>query len=185
EVFNRHVFATNGSGQRATMEVVMRAKGWTKADFLLAEELPAAQQSLALCHGRVQAMVYTVGHPNASIGQAAGLCDAIVVDVTGPEIDKLVADNPYYAHTTIPGGMYSGNPNPVRTFGVKATVITSREVPADLIYGLTKAVFDNLAQLRKMHPAFAGLEPKKMIGEGLSAPLHDGAARYFKEKGLK
>lgn len=173
-----------GSGQRATMEVVMAAKGWTKNDFVLADELPASQQSLALCHNRVQAMVYTVGHPNASVGQAAGLCDALIIDVGGPEIDKLVADHPYYAHTTIPGGMYSGNPDPVRTFGVKATIVTSAEIPAELIHVMVAAVFDNLDRFRKMHPAFAGLKPKKMIREGLSAPLHEGAARYFKEKGL-
>lgn len=173
-----------GSGQRATMDVVMKTKGWTKDDFLLAEELPASQQSLALCHNRVQAMVYTVGHPNASIGQAAGLCDAVLINTGGPEIDKLVAGRPYYAHTTIPGGIYAGNPDPVRTFGVKATVVTSSDVSAELVYAVVKALFDNLDQFRRMHPTFAGLEPKKMIREGLSAPLHEGAARYFKEKGL-
>ncbi len=173
-----------GSGQRATMEVVMKAKGWTKNDFLLADELPASQQSLALCHNRVQAMVYTVGHPNASIGQAAGLCDAVLINTDGPEIDKLVAARPYYAHTTIPGGIYAGNPDPVRTFGVKATVVTSSDVSAELVYAVVRALFDNLDQFRKMHPAFAGLDPGKMIREGLSAPLHDGAVRYFKEKGL-
>ena len=73
-----------GSGQRGTMEVVMAAKGWDKSVFSLANELPASQQSLALCHDRVQAMIYTVGHPNASVGQAAGLCDAIMVEVKGP-----------------------------------------------------------------------------------------------------
>ena len=80
-----------GSGQRATMEAVMAAKGWTKDIFQLATELPAAQQSLALCHGRVQAMVYTVGHPNESITKATELCDSVIVEVTGSEIDKLVA----------------------------------------------------------------------------------------------
>jgi TRAP transporter TAXI family solute receptor len=173
-----------GSGQRATMEVVMQAKGWTKNDFLLAEELPASQQSLALCHNRVQAMVYTVGHPNASVGQAAGLCDAVLINTVGPEIDKLVASRPYYAHTTIPGGIYAGNPDPVRTFGVKATVVTSSDVSTELVYAVVKGLFENLDQFRKMHPAFAGLEPKEMIQEGLSAPLHEGALRYFKEKGL-
>jgi TRAP transporter TAXI family solute receptor len=173
-----------GSGQRATMEVVMRAKGWTKGDFALAEELPASQQSLALCHNRVQAMVYTVGHPNPSVGKAVGLCDAIIVGVGGPAIDKLVADNPFYALATIPGGMYAGNPDPVRTFGVKATVVSSAEVDADLVYAVVKVVFDNLDKFRKMHPAFGTLAPSAMVKEGLSAPLHEGAVRYFKERGL-
>ena len=173
-----------GSGQRATMEVVMAEKGWTKKDFLLAEELPAEQQSLALCHDRVQAMIYTVGHPNPSIGQAAGLCDAILVNVTGATIDKLVAANPYYAYTTIPGGMYEGNPDSVTTFGVKATVVSSADVDGELIYAVVKAVFDNLEALRRMHPAFGVLEAEEMVRDGLSAPLHEGAERYFREKGL-
>ena len=123
-----------GSGQRATMEVVMEAMGWDKGVFSLANELPASQQSLALCHDRVQAMVYSVGHPNASVGQAAGLCDAIIVEVKGPAIDKLVADNPFYAYTQVAGGIYVGNPEPVKTFGVKATVVSSASVDADTIY---------------------------------------------------
>lgn len=173
-----------GSGQRATMEVVMAAKGWKKRDFLLALELPADQQSLALCHDRVDAMVYTVGHPNASVSKAAGLCDAVMIDVSGPDIDELIARNPYYVHAQIPGGIYSGNPDPVRTFGVKATLVTSARVSADLIYLIVKAVFENLDRLRRMHPAFSGLEPERMIKDGLSAPLHEGALRYYREQGL-
>jgi TRAP transporter TAXI family solute receptor len=173
-----------GSGQRATMEVVMAAKGWTRDDFVLAEELPAEQQSLALCHNRVQAMVYTVGHPNPSIGQAAGLCNGVIVEVKGGAIDKLVQDNPYYAYTAIPGGMYAGNPDSVVTFGVKATVVSSADVDSDLVYAVVKAVFENLDTLRRMHPAFGLLDAKNMVRDGLSAPLHEGAERYFREKGL-
>ncbi len=173
-----------GSGQRATMEVVMEAKGWDKSVFSLANELPASQQSLALCHDRVQAMVYSVGHPNASVGQAAGLCDAIIVEVKGPVIDKLVAENPFYAYTQIPGGIYTGNLDPVTTFGVMATVVSSATVDADTLYSIVKAVFDNLDKFKKMHPAFGTLEPERMIRDGLSAPLHEGAKRYFREQGL-
>ena len=174
-----------GSGQRATMEVVMQAKGWSKSVFSLANELPASQQSLALCHDRVQAMVYTVGHPNASVAQAAGLCNAVLVEVSGTEIDKLVSDNPYYAFTEVPGGVYPGNPEPVATFGVKATVVTSLDVDENTVYQLVKSVFDNIERFRNRHPAFGDLDPKKMTSDGLSAPLHPGALRYFKEKGLK
>ncbi len=173
-----------GSGQRATMEVVMEAKGWDKSVFSLANELPASQQSLALCHDRVQAMVYSVGHPNASVGQAAGLCDAIIVEVKGPTIDKLVDENPFYAYTQVAGGIYPGNLDPVTTFGVKATVVSSAAVDADTIYSIVKAVFDDLDKFKRMHPAFGNLEPEQMIRDGLSAPLHEGAERYFKEQGL-
>ena len=173
-----------GSGQRATMEIVMQAKGWDNDDFSLANELPASQQSLALCHDRVQAMVYTVGHPNSSVAQAAGLCDAVIVEVSDPDIDKLVDENPFYAYTEVPGGVYPGNPDAVVTFGVKATVVTSEDVDDETIYQIVKAVFDNIGDLRKMHPAFGALNPKDMVKNGLSAPLHDGAMRFYREKGL-
>lgn len=174
-----------GSGQRATMEIVMQAKGWDKKVFSLANELPASQQSLALCHDRVQAMVYTVGHPNASVAQAAGLCDALIVEVSGPDIDKLVNENPYYAYTEVPGGVYPGNPDSVGTFGVKATVVASADLDDETVFRIVKAVFDNIGNFRKMHPAFGDLDPARMVSDGLSAPLHEGALKYYREKGLK
>jgi hypothetical protein len=174
-----------GSGQRATMEVVMQAKGWSEDDFLLAEALPASQQSLALCHDRIQAMVYTVGHPNPSVNQAAELCDAVILEVRDDAIDKLVADNPFYAYTQVPGGIYPGNPDPVTTFGVKATVVSSAAVDAEVIHAVVAAVFDNLDQFKLAHPAFGSLEPATMAADALSAPLHEGAARYFATAGLR
>lgn len=173
-----------GSGQRATMETVMAAMGWDKRVFSLADELTAAQQSMALCHDRVQAMVYTVGHPNPSVGQAAGLCDAVIVEVSGAAIDKLIAENPYYADTEIPGGIYAGNPDPVKTFGVKATVVASSDLDEDRAYAVVRSVFADLAGFRKLHPAFGGLEAERMAADGLSAPLHPGALRYFREAGI-
>ena len=174
-----------GSGQRATMEVVMEAMGWGAKDFALASELKPAEQSQALCDNKVDAIVYVVGHPNGSIQEATTACDTVLVEVTGAAIAKLVADRPYYAEATIPGGMYNGNPKGVKTFGVKATFVSSAKVPADTIYQVVKAVFDNFDAFKKLHPAFANLEAKRLVRDGNSAPLHDGAARYFKEKGLK
>lgn len=184
ELAGRRVNLGNpGSGQRATMEVVMQALGWKVDDFLLATNLTAAEQSLALCHDRVEAMVYTVGHPNPSVSKAVGLCDATLATVDGPEIDKLVAEHPYYAYTTIPGGMYNGTDEPVRTFGVKATVVSTSDVSADLIEQVVAAVFDNLDTFRRIHPAFGTLTPEEMVRDGLSAPLHEGAQRYYQRKG--
>jgi hypothetical protein len=129
-------------------------------------------------------MIYTVGHPNASIAKATGLCDAVIVEVKDAVIDGLVARHPYYSYTTVPGGMYSGNPQPVTTFGVKATLVTSAGVDAGTVYALVKAVFDNLAQFRRMHPALGTLAAEGMARQGLSAPLHEGARRYYREKGI-
>ena len=173
-----------GSGQRGTMEVLMAAKGWDQSIFSLANALPASQQSLALCHNRVQAMVYVVGHPNPSVAQAVRLCQAVIVPVTGPAVDKLLSENPFYARIQVPGGIYPGNPEPVPTFGVKATVVASAKLDPDIVYTIVKTVFENLDEMKKLHPAFRTLDKTKMVSDGLSAPLHEGAIRYYQEQGL-
>ncbi|MBC2711670.1 MAG: TAXI family TRAP transporter solute-binding subunit [Desulfosarcina sp.] len=173
-----------GSGQRGTMEVVMGALGWTKKDFKLASELKSAEQSSALCDNKIDAMVFTVGHPSGSIKEATTSCDAVIVSVTGPAVDKLVADNDYYRSATVPGGMYRGTDTDTPTFGVGATFVSSTNVPEKVIYEIVKAVFDNFKDFKKLHPAFANLKKEEMIKDGLSAPLHDGAKKYYKEVGL-
>ena len=173
-----------GSGQRGTMEVLMGALGWTNADFKLASELKAAEQSRALCDNKIDAMIYTVGHPAGSIKEATTSCDSVLVEVSGPEVDKLVGDNDYYRKATIPGGMYRGSDKDVMTFGVGATFVTSTKVPDDVVYQVVKAVFENFDSFKKLHPAFGVLKKEEMIKDGLSAPLHPGAARYYTEAGL-
>ena len=173
-----------GSGQRGTMEVVMAAYGWTKDDFKLASELKSAEQSQALCDNKVDAMVFTVGHPSGSIKEATTSCDSVMVEVAGPAIDKLVAENDYYRTAVIPGGMYRGTDTDTKTFGVGATFVTSAKVPEDVIYNVVKAVFENFDDFKKLHPAFDVLKKEEMIKDGLSAPLHDGAVKYYKEAGL-
>ncbi|HIP83774.1 MAG TPA: TAXI family TRAP transporter solute-binding subunit [Desulfocapsa sulfexigens] len=173
-----------GSGQRGTMEVLMGALGWTKKDFKLASELKSSEQSKALCDNKIDAMVFTVGHPSGSIKEATTSCDAVMVSVTGPEVDKLVADNDYYRTATIPGGMYRGTDADTPTFGVGATFVSSSDVPENVIYNVVKAVFENFDSFQKLHPAFKNLKKEEMIKDGLSAPLHDGAAKYYKEAGL-
>ncbi|MBN8196233.1 TAXI family TRAP transporter solute-binding subunit [Thalassospira povalilytica] len=173
-----------GSGQRDTMDVVLAAKGWTLDDFALASELKPAEQSQALCDNKIDAMIYTVGHPNGSIQEATTACDSVLVEVAGPEIEKLVADNPYYRIATIPGGMYRGNPEDVKTFGVGATFVSSTNTDADIVYQVVKAVFENFDTFKGLHPAFGNLVKEEMVKDGLSAPLHDGAVKYYKEAGL-
>ncbi len=173
-----------GSGQRGTMEVLMEAKGWTTGDFALATELKASEQSAALCDNQIDAMVYTVGHPSGSIQEATTACDSVLVEVSGPEVDKLIADNPFYRSATIPGGMYRGNDQDTKTFGVGATFVTSDKVSDEVVYTLVKAVFDNLDDFKSLHPAFANLDPVEMATAGLSAPLHPGAEKYYREAGI-
>jgi TRAP transporter TAXI family solute receptor len=173
-----------GSGQRATMEVLMDQMGWTMDDFSLVSELQANEQSQALCDNNIDAMIYTVGHPNGSIKEATTACDSVLVTVDNEAVEQLVADKPFYRVATIPGGMYRGSDNDTQTFGVGATLVTSADVPDEVVYTLTKSVFENMDQFRSLHPAFANLDPKQMAQDGLSAPLHPGAEKYYREAGL-
>ena len=172
-----------GSGQRGTMEVLLGALGWTTDDFALATELKGSEQSAALCDNQIDAMVYTAGHPSGSIQEASTSCDSVLVTVDGPEVAKLIADNDYYRSATIPGGMYRGSDADVQTFGVGATFVTSDKVSDAAVYAVVSSVFDNFEAFKKLHPAFAHLKPEEMATAGLSAPLHPGAAKYYKEKG--
>ncbi|WP_371037158.1 MULTISPECIES: TAXI family TRAP transporter solute-binding subunit [unclassified Rhodosalinus] len=173
-----------GSGQRGTMEVVMEAMGWTTDDFELATELKAAEQSAALCDNQIDAMVYTVGHPSGSIQEATTACDSVLVQVDNETIRELVAERPYYRMATIPGGMYRGNDADVTTFGVGATFVTSADVSEEAVYTVVKAVFENFGDFTGLHPAFSVLKKEEMVKDGLSAPLHAGAEKYYREAGL-
>ncbi|MCC2110782.1 MAG: TAXI family TRAP transporter solute-binding subunit [Hyphomicrobiales bacterium] len=173
-----------GSGQRATMEVVMEAFGLKMEDFALASELKGSEMAQALCDNKIDAMIYTIGHPAAAIKEATTACDAKLIPVAGAPIDKLVSENPYYRTAVIPGGMYRGTDEDVTTFGVGATFVTSTDVSDDVAYVVAKAVMENLDDFRKLHPAFANLKAEEMVKDGLSAPLHPGAEKAYKELGL-
>jgi len=172
-----------GSGTRSSMEELLAAMGWKLSDFALASELKADEHGPALCDAKIDGFFYGVGHPSANIQDPTTTCGAKLVSMTGPVIDKLVAAKPYYAKVQIPGGMYPNNPQTTNTYGVLATVVTSAKTPAETVYQVTKAVFDNFEEFKKLHPALANLSPQNMIKDGLSAPLHEGAARYYREKG--
>lgn len=172
-----------GSGTRASMEELLGAMGWKMSDFSLASELKADEHGPALCDGKIDGFFYAVGHPSANIQDPTTSCGAQLVSLSGPAVDKLVAGKPYYAKVTIPGGLYPNNPNPAQTFGALATVVASSKAPNETVYQVVKAVFDNFDEFKKLHPALANLTPEAMVANGNSAPLHEGAVKYYKEKG--
>jgi TRAP transporter TAXI family solute receptor len=172
-----------GSGARATFEVVMEKMGWSASDFSLAAELKSAEQAAALCDNKIDAIVFTVGHPAGTIKEATTSCESRLIDVDNEAIRKLVDDNAFYAMATIPAGMYAGTDKDTTTFGVGATFVSSTKTSPDVIYEVTKAVFENFDRFKRMHPAFENLKEEDMIKNNLSAPLHEGAVRYYKERG--
>ena len=171
-----------GSGTRGTWEVIEEALGWTRSDLKLAAEMKSAETGQAVCDGKIDAYFWLVGHPSALTQESLATCDAHLVHVKGKAIDKLVNDNSFYRKATIPAGMYN-NDKDIETFGVGATFVSSSDVSEEVVYTIVKAVFDNFGDFKKLHPAFGNLKESEMIKDALSAPLHDGAAKYYKERG--
>lgn len=185
DLVNKRVNIGNpGSGNRATMEVIMKAKGWTKNSFKLASELKASEQPQAICDNKIDAMIYASGQPNGVIQEVTTSCKAKLINIVDNTVKKIVKDNSYYAYAGIPGGMYIGNPNDIDSFGVKATFVTTADLDDQVAYEIVKAVFDNFESFKTLHPVFQTLTPKDLVYAGNTAPLHKGAKRYFLEKGL-
>lgn len=176
-----------GSGQRQNSIDALSAVGIDIDKDLKAEGVKASEAPGLLQDGRLDAFFYTVGHPSGAFKEAtAGATKVRFIPVTGSGIDKLIAEKPYYAKSAISTKLYPGADNKeeqIDTFGVKATFCTSVNVPEEVVYAITKEVFDNLKEFSKLHPSFADLTKEGML-EGLSAPLHPGAEKYYKEVGL-
>lgn len=173
-----------GSGMREIMQGLMESHHWTKHSFAEASELKPTDAAKELCDGKIDAMVFAAGHPNGLIQEITSNCGAKLIPIEGVEVEKLLSENPFYARTAIPGGMYQGNPQNTATFGVKATLVTTEDADEEAVYQLTKAVFDNFDSFKTLHFVFATLDKQRMVSSGLIAPLHPGALRYYKEVGL-
>jgi hypothetical protein len=173
-----------GSGQRVAMDAVMDYLGWTIDDFEAATEIKPALQAEQICRRKIDAAVYMVAHPNLSVREATASCDSVLVPVTGPEIDELIADNQKFVKTSIPADRYAANPNPVPSFGVTATVVATSATPPEVVYQVVKAVFENLEEMRTLLPVFANLNKDFMLSPHHAAPWHPGALRYFREVGM-
>ena len=174
-----------GSSQREIMNSLLTAKNWSKKEFTLVEQIPTSrsQDSMALCHRNVDAIVRVNVHPNSSIQQVVRLCKAELVSISGPDITQFIEQNPAYQAISIPAGTYASNSGPVATLGVKATLITAEEMDEELVYSIVKTLFENLDRLIRTHPSFALLTPAGMHTDSLTAPLHRGAMKYYREKG--
>lgn len=172
-----------GSGHRSGAEALLATAGMQLSDLSLASELKADEHGAALCDGKIDGFVFAVGHPSANIQDPTTSCGAKLLPVTGAGVDKLVGTHSYLAKATIAPNTYPSNPQPTDTYGVMATFVTSAKTSPDTVYAVVKQVFDNLEDFKKLHPALSHLKPQEMVANGLTAPLHEGAARYFKEKG--
>ncbi len=177
-------FGPQGSGMYSTMEVLMLAKQWSKSMFANITYLPPSEQPKALCEGKIDVMIYASGNPNGVLQEVTQSCRVKLIPIDKETIEKLIKINPYYVRAKISGGQYPNNPQDIETFGVKATLVTSEKANSEVVYQITKSVFENLENFKTLHPVFSSLKKNEMINEGNSAPIHPGALRYFKESKL-
>ena len=171
-----------GSGQRGNAEDVLRLYGLDFNKDFSAEALQQAEASRALVDQKIDAFFFTVGNPSAAIEEPAQSVDLDMIPINSDAIKNFVKEHPYYIMTKVPGGTYKGIDNDVETYAVTATVVTNEAVAEEIVYDMVKTVFENLEELKASHAAFRVLDPKEML-QGLSAPLHPGAEKYYKEKG--
>ena len=175
---------TSGVGYNFTRDVILGFYGSTTLDPERVLEFAPAEQNQALCSNKVDAIIFEAGHPNGLTQEATTDCRARLVRVAGPPIDRLLATHSYYITFVIPGGMYAGNPGDVPTIGTRAVLVTASNQPDELTYAVVKAVFENFAVFRRLHPALSTLEIKDMVPSEAVMPIHPGALKYYREAGL-
>jgi uncharacterized protein len=172
-----------GSRQRSAMERVMSALGLERSDFAQVLELSTAEQNRAFCAKELDAIVYSVGHPNGLIRDATLTCHGVMIDVSGPAIERMLAEYGAYERAVITGGTYLVNPADVQTIGVRAGIVVTTVMSDVVAYEITRAVFERFEDFRRLHPAFQGLAVEEMAHGIGGAPVHAGAARYYREHG--
>ena len=171
-----------GSGQRHNAQDVLRIYGIDENRDIRAEGLQQHEASRALVDRKIDAFFYTVGNPSAAIEEPATSVDIRMIPLNHEKIREMVDENPYYIMTKIPAGTYRGVDYDVETYAVTATVITNRNVADDVVYDMVRTVFESLEELKASHAAFRHLKPEEML-QGLSAPFHPGAEKYYRERG--
>lgn len=172
-----------GAGQQTLMGKLTAELGWTEGAFTAVEDVRPENLDTALCGGAIDAFVLAIGHPALVMQEVTGTCDAVLVPVTGPAAEAVIASDPAYFATVIPGGLYRGTPVDVPTLGVGATLVTRADLPEDLIHTMTRAIFEDFDTLVGLNPALIALDRREMVRRGLTAPLHPGAERYYREQG--
>jgi TRAP transporter TAXI family solute receptor len=181
---DKRVHTPTYSGTIKMFEKVMRAKGWDRSFFSSVTQGKQSDFKQKICQNKIDALIHASGHPNGLIKDITNSCDIKLVNVYDRSIQRVIRDISYLRKATVPGGIYKGNQNDTTSFGVGATLVTSSDVSEYAIYTLVKSVFENFESFKKLHPAFQTLKKQEMIKDSLTAPLHRGAIRYYKEAGL-
>jgi hypothetical protein len=174
-----------GSGNAEAVKTLFDASSRLSLADLKVVQLKSTESPTALKEGKIDGYFYMVGHPADNIREAAkGVAIKIIPLEKVPSAQKLVKEKSYYEWGVIPAGLYKGVNYPVKTYGVKAILVTSSQMDSNVVYRLTKAVLDNFEEFKKMHPAYRHLTKKDLLKGFDLKLLHPGARRAFEEAGL-
>jgi TRAP transporter TAXI family solute receptor len=174
-----------GSGTEAMSNVVMDMYGWKSSDFSLDSKLGNAEMARGLCDNKFDAYIWAAGLGTSGIVETMTTCEAHLVPVVGPEVDKIVKERPYYVKTEIPANTYPDQAEAVSTFGYNTCLVGTADLPDDLTYYVVKAVFDNFEQFKQQSSGFKYMTRDKSVNGCMAvAPTHPGALRFYKEMGL-
>jgi len=172
-----------GSGNESTALAMFKSTNLKVSDLKIASRLSSVEMPDALIDNKIDGYFYMVGHPTQNILDASRYADVKIVELKGLAIDNLILKNPYFTKEFIAGGLYEGNPNNIQTFGVKAVLVANKNVDDKTVYNLVKSVLENFKEFKKSHQAYSNITKESLLN-GLSAPLHEGAKKYYKEIGL-
>jgi len=172
-----------GSGTEANTIQILETHGMKLEDLGRVERLGAAEATEMLKDGRIDAAFYTVGVGAAAIVDAFLLGRMDLVPVTGREAEALKKKYPFYTTVKIPAGTYKGLDREITTVSVMAMMIARSDIPEDLVYSFTKTIFENLDTFYGAHANAKYLTLKSAL-DGMPIPLHPGAAKFYKEKGV-
>lgn len=174
----------SGSGQIKNSNDILDTFGIPGNSLTIKNSSPKKYQQMLENHS-IDAFFYTIGHPSSLIDRISKRCKVSIIPLTGPAVDNLITEHPYYTKALIPKKLYPGisNQGDIETVGVKATLVCSTQLNASTVYTITKAIFTNLNKFRTQHEALYRLTPEEML-KGLSAPVHPGALKYYREAGL-
>jgi TRAP transporter TAXI family solute receptor len=173
-----------GSGTRATWDALARGLAWDQEASVRKSTLRLDAAKNLLCSGGLDASLMLVGHPSSLVQNQLSACRANLIPLHGPEIDRFISRHPYYERGTIKASTYETQ-HDVPTFGVRATLVTSAVLDDDVVYALVKAVMTNFEEFKNLVPVLEHLHSGQMLREALTAPLHPGAERAFRELGIE
>lgn len=170
-----------GSGTEVNAAAILQANGITYDD-VEEQRLNFNETADALANGDIDAGFWSVGAPNSSILNLATTNSIVMLELSESELAAAQAADATFALTTLPGGTYTGVDNDITVLGIPNVLVVSAEMPDDLAYAITRAMFENIADLQAVHPA-ANETTVEFTMSATPVPLHPGAIRYFEEIG--